>query len=128
MHRKEDAYKDMLGARELGLTVNWIERDLDDGLGLTGPYDVVLQLRYVDASITREVSQLLAPGGIFLCEQHLVSDADVVGPRSREFRVAPGELESLLSGFDVLELHEGLHVDPDGESVALARIVARRGP
>jgi tellurite methyltransferase len=113
-------------AEDAGLTLHWIERDLEQGLGLRGPYDLVIQFRYVNAGITAAVAELLSPGGVFICEQHLVSEAEVVGPRSREFRVAPGELKRLASPLELLHTSEELTADSDGRAVALSRLVARR--
>ena len=113
-------------ARELGLEVNWIEHDLDAGLPLSGPYDLVLQLRFVSEAVTRAVPALLAPGGVFLCEQHLRCEEVVAGPQSPAFRVGPGTLAELVPGLRVLEFSEGIREDPDGERVALAMLLAQR--
>jgi hypothetical protein len=58
----------------------------------------------------------------------MATDAQVVGPTSAAFRVAPGELGRLVRGLEILELEEGIFHDPDGRPVAVARLVGRRGP
>ena len=113
-------------ADQLGLRVNWIAHDLDAGIPVAGPYDLILQLRYVNDRLTRAVPALLAPGGAFLCEQHLRCDEKVAGPQNSAFRVAPGTLAELLPGLQVLEFSEGIRSDPDGERVALATLLALR--
>jgi 2-polyprenyl-3-methyl-5-hydroxy-6-metoxy-1,4-benzoquinol methylase len=113
-------------AARAGVRVNWIERDLDDGLPVTGPYQLVIQLRYVNAAITRELASLLAPGGMFVCEQHLQTEAAVAGPQGPQFRVAPGQLARLVPGLEIIDIAEGLQTDPDGQPVALSRLIARK--
>ncbi len=79
-----------------------------------------------DHGLMARLPTLLAPGGILLCEQHLVSDAPVAGPSSPRFRLQPGELAGLTTGLETLERFEGVTIDPDGAQVALTRIVAQR--
>jgi SAM-dependent methyltransferase len=108
------------------LAVNWLERDLDQGLGLPGPYQLIVMIRYVNRPVLRQALDLLAPGGCLVCEQHLLSDAGVVGPTGERFRVQPGELAAACSDMTILHAWEGLEADPDGRIVAVARVVARR--
>lgn len=123
------------------LDVRWIEADLDarhqDPLENVLPasgsvYDLIVQVRYVNSQLLPYLAVRLAPGGTLLCEQHLDSDAEVVGPRSAAYRMRPGELlENVKSlpdhaRLDVLHYREGLVRDPDGRQAALAQIVAFR--
>ena len=59
-------------------------------------------------------------------EQHLVTSADVVGPTSGSFRLAPGELTRAAADLETVYEHEGPIVDPDGRTAALAQLIARR--
>ena len=68
----------------------------------------------------------LAPGGAVLVEQHLVTSAEVVGPTSAAFRLAPGELARAAVDLVTVHEHEGLIVDPDGRAAAVAQLIARR--
>lgn len=111
-----------------GAQVDWIERDLDEGLAVAGPYQLVIQLHYVNAAITRSVPSLLAPGGVFICQQHLQTSEAVGGPQSPQHRVAAGELPQLAAGLEILHYAETLRSDPDGQRFALATLVARRSP
>ncbi|HEX7035878.1 MAG TPA: class I SAM-dependent methyltransferase [Pseudomonadales bacterium] len=114
-------------AREAGYRISWIQRDLDQGLprGL-GDYDLILIMRYLDLSLVAAAAERLRPGGYLICEAHLTSDRPVIGPRDRNFRVAPGELRAAAVGLQVVEYWEGHTHDPDGRAVALARLVAWR--
>ena len=60
-----------------------------------------------------------------LVEQHLVTNAEVVGPTSSAFRLASGELARAAAELVMVYEHEGLIVDPDGGTAALAQLIAR---
>ncbi|MCZ6709985.1 MAG: methyltransferase domain-containing protein, partial [Gammaproteobacteria bacterium] len=74
-------------ANSRGLEVNWMEHDLDAGLPDGGRYDLIVMFRYVNMRIFGMLEERLLPGGYLLVEQHLVSDANVVGPRGSQHRV-----------------------------------------
>lgn len=112
-------------ACDRGITVNWIELDLDTGIPGEDRYDLILMIRYVNPTLLRSLTERLRPGGYLLCEEHLVTTAEVIGPENPRFRVQPGELEKAASQMHVVFCDETLHADPDGRSVALARLVAR---
>jgi tellurite methyltransferase len=118
-------------ARERGLDVRWLEADLeqtpDDALP-PGPYDLIILVRYVHRAILRPLWRRLSPGGMLLCEQHLDSAADVIGPRRAEFRMRPNELlRAALGagpGVEIRYYREGPVIDPDGRAAALAQLVS----
>src|SRR5690606_21943035 len=70
-----------------GLDVRWIEADLapdPDAVLPDGPYDLVVLVRYVHRGILAPLWKRLAPGGALVCEQHVDSAHDVVGPKRAE--------------------------------------------
>ena len=115
-------------AAERGIDVCWHCVDLEEHPDELprGPYDLVVWVRYVNAALWPTVMSRLAPGGHVLVEQHLVTSADVVGPTSAAFRLAPGELARAAANLVIVHEHEGLIVDPDGRSAAVAQLIARR--
>ena len=115
-------------AAERGVEVGWQCVDLEERPDALprGPYDLVVWVRYVNAALWPVVISRLAPGGHVLVEQHLVTSADVVGPTSAAFRLAPGDLARAARNLETVYAHEGLVVDPDGRSAALAQLIARR--
>ena len=66
----------------------------------------------------------LAPGGYLVCEQHLVSDAGVIGPTSPAYRVEPGDLLAAAGSLRIHQADEALVPEPGGGIAALARLVA----
>ncbi len=109
--------------------IRWIACDLERAFTPPADYDLVLNIRYVNLPLLADLRSALRPGGALLVEQHLtlpdLPDA-VVGPRSPRFRVAPGALRKLAEGLRVEVDEEGLFRDPDGETAALARLLALR--
>lgn len=114
-------------ARVEGLPIHWIERDLDTGLPDTGEdYDLILIMRYLDPALVRAAGARLRPGGYLIGEVHLQTDQDVAGPRTPAFRAEPGALRAAAEGLEIVDYREGVTHDPDGDPVALARLLARR--
>ncbi len=109
-----------------GLAVNCIETDLESGALPDRRYDLIVMVRYTSAELISRLLPLLTDGGHFLCEKHLVTDQDVVGPSDPAFRVAPNELLKLTSDLIVSFYNEAIVEDPDGRLAALARLVAYR--
>jgi tellurite methyltransferase len=115
-------------AERRGLEVNWICGDLEETADEAlphGPYDVIVWVRFVNHALLPRLAARLAPGGHLLCEQHLVSSAEVAGPRNPAFRYEPEQLRRSAAGLRVVHYREGLVVDPDGRTVALAQLIAR---
>jgi SAM-dependent methyltransferase len=117
------------GAR--GLAVNALEADLEHGLpaslALRGRYALIVMLRYVNQPLLPALFDRLDEGGVFLCEQHLKTSRDVIGPKSAAFRLAPNQLLESVRDLRVHFYREGIVTDPDGRGAALAQVVATRG-
>jgi SAM-dependent methyltransferase len=117
-----------------GLEVRWIEADLEDDPAASLPrewYDLIVLIRYVNSRLLKPLLGRLAPDGVLLCEQHLESHEDVVGPKTTTFRLRRNELLHDVvgqrePGDAVVYYSEGLVTEPDGKLAALARLVLRR--
>ena len=114
-------------AAERGLTIDWLCADLDDPERAlpANRFDLIVWARYVHPKLMPYLIARLAAGGALLCEQHLTIDAPVAGPTSAGFRLTPGELNRSAAGLRIEHSYEGLVVDPDGRSVALAQLIGR---
>ena len=108
------------------LPIRWIECDLDGGFEASVDYDLIVNIRYVNLPLVSMLVESLRPGGVLVVEQHLVTDADVIGPKSPAYRVAEGQLGGIAGGMIVDQIDEGVFDDPDGRTAALARLVARK--
>lgn len=110
-----------------GLTVNWIEADMDDTVPEAGAYAFISVVRFMNRAMPARLVSALAPGGWLLFEHHLVTPRRVDGPRGDGFRVAPQELLRSFAALRVVHYSEGIADDPDGRAMALARLVACHG-
>jgi tellurite methyltransferase len=116
-------------AEERGLSVEWLCGDLDEYVEHVlpaGPFDLIVWVRYIHQTLMPSLIARLDAGGMVVCEQHLTTTAEVAGPKSPEFRLAPGELLRSATRLSVLHSHEGIVADPDGRAVALAQLVGRK--
>ena len=114
-------------ARDRGLVVEWIERDLEAGLGVEGPFDLIVLIRYVDLALLEVLCGQLALEGCLVVEEHLATERDdVAGPRNPAFRIPSGALHQAARHLDVIEAFEGEVSDPDGRPAMVARLFARR--
>ncbi|MDD7937497.1 class I SAM-dependent methyltransferase [Actinomycetospora lutea] len=91
--------------------VRWIEADLDDGLPVTGPYDVIVCQRFREPALYPVLVDALAPGGLLVVSV-LSGAGDTGGP----FRAPPGELLAAFGALDVLH-----HAQGQGEESVVAR-------
>jgi SAM-dependent methyltransferase len=112
-------------AENLGLCINWIEHDLDEPYRFDTDYDLIIVMWYVDLGLISRLCECLAPGGYIICEEHLITDQEVIGPTSLDYRVAPGELREAVSELDVLLCEESIEMNAEGEQVAMARAVVQ---
>jgi len=118
-------------AAERGLAINWFEADLESTPAATvladSDYDLIVMVRYVNMPLIAALAERLGDGGGLVCEQHLKTSRDVVGPRNPAYRLAPNELLSAVGDLRVLFYREGIVADPDGREAALAQLIACRG-
>lgn len=114
------------------LPITCIQMDLEDAWrNPTDPftpdrYDLAIMIRYTNMPLIGALRDVVKADGYIIIEEHLVSDADVVGPRNQKFCVLPGVLRDAAAGLDIVCYREGIVTDPDGRPAALAQLVARR--
>jgi hypothetical protein len=98
---------------------------LDQPYRFDSDYDLIIVMWFVNLALITQLCDCLAPGGYLLCEEHLITDQEVIGPTNVNYRVAPGELREAVSGLDVLFYEESIEVNSEGEQVASARVVVK---
>ena len=114
-------------ANELGLTVNWVEQDLDSGGLPHDDYVLIVVARFMARNAVPWILESLAEGGFLVYETHFLTDRDVAGPTSRDFRVRPNELLRQFAPLRVLHYAERIAADREGRRMALAELVACNG-
>ena len=113
-------------AQARGLSVDWMRRDLDTGHGITGTFELIVVIHYVDLDLIAKLTDLLTPGGHLVVELHLATEQPVAGPQDPAYRVDPGALRDAAGHLDILGYAEEIVEDPDGRTVALARLAGRQ--
>jgi tellurite methyltransferase len=113
-------------ADQKNLVINWIEHDLDQPHALEGRYDVIVVLWYVNLPLIVQLTDFLTPGGCLICEEHLQSDGDLIGPSNNNFRIAPGALKSAARRLEVLHYDESIRPTGEQQYLASAQLVARK--
>ena len=106
-----------------GLDINWIEHDLDEPYRFDTDYDLIIVLWYVNPGLISRLCSCLAAGGYLLCEEHLITEQEVIGPTNPDYRVAPGALRESAAGLDVVFYDESIRVNSEDAQVASARMV-----
>ncbi len=102
--------------------IRWIQADLDDGLPVSGPYDLLVMIRYLDLALLRQAVRLLSPGGVLVVELHMEAGSEsVAGPRNPDFLVRPGALGEAVAELEPWLQTEGIVEGGDGRREALAR-------
>ena len=114
-------------AESQGLNINWVEHDLDQPYPFDTDYDLIVVMWYVNLPLITRLCDCLAPGGYLLCQEHLVTDQAVIGPRNSDFRVLPGQLREAVSGLNIVLYEESIETIPQGDQVASARAIVRNG-
>ena len=112
-------------ATSLGLSVNWIQADLDQIELPKLIYNVIVSSFYRIQNLAPFIVAALSPNGILLCEDHLLSPQPVDGQLGEKHRLQPGELPALFSSLIPLHYEEGL-VREDERVNTLARLVAQK--
>ena len=121
-------------AARRGLDIRWIEADLEGGehdVLPPGRYDLIVLVRYVNPELLGRLFERLEYGGVLLCEQHVDSAEDVIGPKNPAFRLRHNELlrdamRAAAGDGRVLYYREGVVTDPDGRQAALSQLVMCR--
>jgi len=115
-------------AADRGLKANFIAMDLEAELPTDRRYDLIVMVRYTHPVLVADLVELLDDGGYLLCEEHLRTPCDVIGPTNPAYRMDPNELLGLATGLRIIYYHEGVVDDPDGRRAALAQLIGCRGP
>ena len=112
-----------------GREVNWLVADLDSDALPGDGYELITVLRYHSSRLWGRLKPALAPDGWILIEHHLQTHrSDAVGPKHKEFRLAPGELLQAFSDLRIVHYSESVEPSDDGNACSvIARFAACAG-
>ena len=114
-------------ASAAGLTINWIEQDLDQGPLPGRGYALIMVSRFHARNTVPWLIEALDDNGYLIYETHFLTDRAVAGPRRRDFRVRPNELLRSFAELRVMHYRESIRTDPNGRAMAIAEMVACNG-
>jgi len=114
----------LVWAREEGLDIRGLCRDLREWRWPTARYDLAIQFYYLDRSLFGVLKESIKPGGQVLLETATVENIALggLGPKNPEWCLELGELPELFAGWDILEYREARLEGP----MAVASIWARK--
>ena len=112
-------------AAAAGLPVRALRADLEADPLPPGPYDVVVDVNYLQRSLLGPIADALAPGGLLVCETFTRDHTEVLGASlDPAYTLGPNELLRAFAGLRVLHYREG--IVEEGRRRAVASLVARR--
>lgn len=109
-------------AEEEGLGIRFQVWDLETRGLPTGPFEVVVVMRYLQRSLFSALQACLAVGGVLVYES-FTRDYLKYGPRNPQHLLEPGELGRAFPALEVVRYRE---TDDPGLREARASLVARR--
>jgi SAM-dependent methyltransferase len=112
-------------ARDLGLSIDAVQADLEEYPLPSRYFDVVVKTFYLQRSLLARLKDCLVPGGVAVVETFLVDQREIGHPRNPAFLLERGELAQAFADFEILVSEEGLF-DLGIERAYLSRIAARR--
>ncbi|HEU5218208.1 MAG TPA: class I SAM-dependent methyltransferase [Gemmatimonadales bacterium] len=114
-------------AKARGLTVTWVEADLQKTWPDLGTFDAVLMFNYLDRARMAKVVELVAPRGFLMAETFLEAQkAFGWGPSSDDHLLRTGELFKLVTPLVVLHGREVVEAVDSARWSAIASALAQR--
>jgi len=114
-------------AAQRGLTVNWLQADLDTTVPEPGAYALISMIRFMNRALMPHLAAALADDGWLIAEHHFQTPVAVDGPGGPDFRLRPQELLRAFPDLRIVHWQEAIADDPDGRPMALSRLVACKG-
>ncbi len=114
-------------AAAAGLTVEWLEMDLEGPWPDLGSFDAVLVFNYLDRASMPKILGLVAPGGRLMMETFLEAQREAGwGPTSERHLLRPGELSRLVAPLRVVHGREVFETVDAERWRAVASVIAVR--
>ena len=114
-------------AKGWGLSVEWVEADLERKWPDLGQFDVVLLFNYLDRPRMAQVAQSVRPGGVLLFETYLEIQRQLGwGPQQEAHLLKFGEISSLIAPLVMVHGREAFEPADNAQWAAMASILARK--
>jgi len=114
-------------AKERNLEVNWIKKDVQKHNFPKDKYDLIILSFFNPLEKLSEIKKSLSEEGHIILEHHIKTEkVNIKGPKNdSKFRFDPNELLEKFADLQVLFYEEGFEQFGDGETSAIARLVAK---
>jgi len=113
-------------AKGAGLSVEWIETDLERTWPELGQFDVVLLFNYLDRPRMSQVTRSVRAGGVLVFETYLEIQRQLGwGPQQEGHLLKFGEIAGLVAPLAVVHGREAFEPADNAQWAALASILAR---
>jgi len=103
-------------AAERSLSISWQQADLENCRLPPGPYDLIVNINFLQRSLVSHIKSALAPGGYVVFETYLIDQQTIGHPKKPEYLLAHNELLNYFRDFRVLSYREGKFADSDEPS------------
>ncbi|HTU95273.1 MAG TPA: hypothetical protein VMF14_05490, partial [Solirubrobacteraceae bacterium] len=101
-------------------------RDLEASGLPAGPYDLIVQIHYLQRDLFGPIAEALGPGGLLVLETFTKPDLEDLGNQvEARYLLDPGELPAAFVGLEVIRHREAVVAHGDTRR-AVAGLVARR--
>jgi len=112
-------------AEREGLPIRTVEADLEHAPLPAGCYDLAVNIRFLQRSLFAPLADCLRRNGHLVFETFLLPQRQTGHPSNPDYLLAPGELQRVFAGMEILEYEEGLVAGETGNAW-LARLLARK--
>jgi tellurite methyltransferase len=98
-------------AAQRSLSISWQQTDLENGGLPPGPYNLIVNINYLQRSLVPHIKYALAPGGYIVFETYLIDQQTIGHPKNPEYLLAHNELLNYFRDLRVLCYREGKFTD-----------------
>lgn len=112
-------------ADEAGVSVNFINADLEHYTIAEDSYDLIINFNFLERSLIPSMKKGLKKGGAILFETFTIDQKDIGPPTNPDYLLAHNELLALFSDLYLTFYREGIFEERNRKK-ALASIVARK--
>lgn len=98
-------------AAERSLSITWQQTDLENGGLPPGPYNLIVNINYLQRSLVPHLKSALAPGGYIVFETYLIDQQTIGHPENPDYLLAHNELLNYFRDLRILYYREGKFTD-----------------
>ncbi len=114
-------------AKKKGLTINFVQSDLDRMELPEDAYDLILNLNFLQRSLIPKMKKALKVGGHILFETYLVDQRAFGHPKNPAYLLGHNELIEFFRDFRILYYREGKFTE-GGKECYRAGLLGQKGP